>query len=244
MHGLSRNSQQQARLFSGYCESFGAVLAAPLFSAERHGDYQRLGRNRADLALDPILEEAASLTGACAAQIHLFGYSGGAQFAHRYVMAHPHRVARAVVAAAGWYTFPDARRRFPHGIRPSRRFPDLRLDPEEFLRVPMTVLVGEQDQTGASLRRSERIDQQQGMTRVERARNWVAAMREAAAARALEPRVSLEVVAETGHSFRRFMERGKLGDRVFEALFGPGKPRAGDGAGPPASADEDHEESR
>ena len=30
---------------------------------------------------------------------HLFGFSGGAQFAHRYVMAYPHRVASAVFAS-------------------------------------------------------------------------------------------------------------------------------------------------
>lgn len=219
VHGLSRNSEEQASRFAGYCETLGVVLVAPVFAAEQHGDYQRLGRNRADLVLSAIVEEVASTTGAAAERIHLFGYSGGAQFAHRYTMAHPHRVARAVIASAGWYTFPDVGRRYPHGVRPSRRLPDLHFDPEEFLRVPMAVLVGEQDQTSGRLRRSKRIDRQQGVTRVERARSWVAAMRAAAEAYHLEPLVTYEEVAGSGHSFKQFMTCGALGERVFEALF-------------------------
>jgi pimeloyl-ACP methyl ester carboxylesterase len=220
VHGLSRNAEEQAGLFSPWCEAVGAVLVAPRFAAEQHGDYQRLGRNRADLVLDSILEEVAASTGALAPRIHLFGYSGGAQFAHRYAMAHPQRVARAVVASAGWYTFPDARLRFPYGIRPSPKLPDLCFDPEQFLRVPMLVLVGGKDLTEGGLRRGERIDRQQGVTRVERARSWVAAMRAAADAFHLPPLVSLQEVEGSTHAFSHFAEHGSLAERVFDALFG------------------------
>ena len=223
VHGVSRNAHEQARLFSRYAEMRGAVLVAPQFTPAQHSDYQRLGRAgrglRADLTLDAILEEVAWLTGASAAQIYLFGYSGGAQFAHRYAMAHPHRVARAVVAAAGWYTFPDARTRFPYGIRPSRDLPDLRFDPEEFLRVPIAVLVGEKDTTSEGLRHTQRVDRQQGLTRLERARNWVVAMQDAAAAYQLEPRVTFAPIRGGDHSFSQSMQRSRLGEQVFHELF-------------------------
>jgi pimeloyl-ACP methyl ester carboxylesterase len=224
VHGVSGNAKEQARLFSEYCEAYGVVLMAPHFAAEQHGDYQRLGRSgrgdRADVALDAIVEEVAWLTGASTAEIHLFGYSGGAQFAHRYTLAHPHRVARAVIASAGWYTFPDRRRRYPYGIRPSKDLPGVSFDPEEFLRVPITVVVGELDTTSEGVRRTEKLDQQQGETRVERARNWVAAMREAAAAHQLKPLVTFEQVVGGSHSFELAMKRDGLGDRVFASLFG------------------------
>lgn len=224
VHGISRNAEEHAAMFSDHAEANGVVLVAPCFTVERHDDYQRLGRVgrgvRADFALDSIVAEVARLTGADAEKIYLFGFSGGAQFAHRYAMAHPHRVARAVVAAAGWYTFPDPRTPYPYGIGPSQELPSLRFDPAEFLRVPIAVLVGAQDSTNESLRRNEEVDRQQGVTRFERARNWVAAMRAAARAHHLDPLVTFVEVDGIHHSFRQFMQEGRLGERVFDALFG------------------------
>jgi len=233
VHGISRNGYEHACLFSTYCEEFGVVLVAPQFEVEQSKDYQRLGRlghgPRADVALNSILEETAWMTGAATDRIHLFGFSGGAQFAHRYTMAHPHRVARAVVAAAGWYTFPDTRKRFPYGIRTSRDLPHVRFDPLEFLRVPITVIVGDRDTTSVDLRCTGRVNRQQGENRVERARNWVGAMRAAARAHRLDPLVSFESIPGGDHSFTNLMQGGQLGERVFAALFGASVTRADGG---------------
>ena len=224
VHGLSRNAEEHANLFAPHCEDLGVVLVAPLFREEQSSDYQRLGRlgrgTRADSALESILEEITLLTGAATAPIHLFGFSGGAQFAHRYAMAHPHRVARAVIAAAGWYTFPDGRKRYPYGIRASRDLPNVRFDPEEFLQVPITVIVGDRDTTNEDLRRTKRVNRQQGATRLERALNWVNAMHGAARAHHLDPLVTFESIPGGDHSFGDLMRTGGLGDRVFAALFG------------------------
>ena len=235
VHGISRNAEELAQRFAGQCEEYNVVLVAPYFSQGHSTDYQRLGRTgkgpRADAALHSILEEMAWLTGAEAARVHLFGFSGGAQFAHRYTMAYPHRVAAAVVAAAGWYTLPDPRKRFPYGIRATRDLPGVRFDPEEFLRVPITVMVGEQDVSTADLRSTRRVARQGG-DRVERARNWVTSMQAAARACRIEPRTSLEVIPGGNHSFTALMDSGGLGDRVFAALFGASGPGVtGDGRG-------------
>lgn len=225
VHGVSRNADQHARLLAAYCDLYGAMLVAPIFASEQHPDYQRLGRvgrgKRADIALNLIVAEAAAMAGVAAEQFYLFGFSGGAQFAHRYVMANPHRVAAAVIASAGWYTLPDATRRFPYGTRMTKKLPDVRFDAEEFLSVPVTVLVGANDDSQSGLRRSARLDREQGVTRIERARTWVAAMKASAAAHHLESRVSYEEVENCNHSFRASILRGGLGDKVFRALLGP-----------------------
>jgi pimeloyl-ACP methyl ester carboxylesterase len=235
VHGISRNAEELAHRFSEHCESSSVVLVAPYFSQGHSADYQRLGRTgrgpRADAALHSILEEIAWLTGAETTRFHLFGFSGGAQFAHRYTMAYPHRVTAAVVASAGWYTLPDPRRRFPYGIRATRDLPGVRFDLEEFLRVPITVMVGEQDTSTADLRSSRRAARQ-GQDRLDRARNWVGCMHAAARACRIEPCVSLEVIPGGSHSFTALMESGRLGDRVFAALFGAsGLGPSGDGHG-------------
>ncbi len=223
VHGLSRNAREHATLFSAQCEELGVVLVAPRFSEEESRDYQRLGRagrgTRADIVLDSILEETSMITGASTGPIHLFGFSGGAQFAHRYAMAHPHRVARAVIASSGWYTFPDGKKRYPYGIRKSRDLVDVRFDPEEFLQVPMTVMVGDEDTSNVDLRSTKRVIRQQGVTRIERGQNWVAAMHAAAHAHHLEPRVSFESIPGGDHSFSTLMRTKGLGDRVIAALF-------------------------
>ena len=225
VHGISRNAREHAKLFSSYCERYGVVLIAPRFDVDNHPDYQRLGRagrgERADLALNQIICEVGAMTGAFTGSVFLFGYSGGAQFAHRYAMAHPECVARAVLASAGWYTFPDTRRRFPYGIRPTRKLSDTRFDPEAFLRVPIDVLVGSNERETGNLCLSKRVNRQQGKTRNERAHRWVEAMQATAAAFHLKPLVTIEDLADSRHSFRRCMKRSGLGARVFTALFGP-----------------------
>jgi poly(3-hydroxybutyrate) depolymerase len=223
VHGISRNAHEQAVVFSSLCDERGTVLVVPVFTAEQHKDYQRLGRrrrgDRADLLLNRFLSEAGSLCGADVTQVQMFGFSAGAQFAHRYVMAHPHRVSRAVVVASGWYTLPDPARKYPYGIRPGRSLPGVDFNPERFLRVPVEVIVGTGDVGVSNLRRGARIDAQQGTTRVERAQRWVAAMREAAVSFGMPPSVSLTEVPDIEHSFTAFCESGELVDRVRRFLF-------------------------
>ena len=222
VHGISRNAQTQAYAFPELCERFGVVMAVPVFGVDAR-DYQRLGRSgrgpRADAALDAVVEEVAMRTGCKASTFYLFGFSGGAQFAHRYTLAHPHRVIRLVVVGSGWYTFPNPRARYPYGIRRNRELPGVRFDPEEFLRVPITVMVGEKDTETSNLRNTPRVNRQQGKTRVERAKRWVEAMREAAQTRGLEPLVTLETIPDGQHDFESLMKSGSLGERAFARLF-------------------------
>jgi poly(3-hydroxybutyrate) depolymerase len=223
VHGISRNVDEHAKLFAPYAEEHDVVLVAPFFTEERNAGYQRLSDGsgqRADRILDAILAEVAGATGADGRRFRLFGFSGGAQFAHRYTLAHPERVVSAAIGAAGWYTFPDDRTPYPYGLGASRDRSNLQFEPARFLRVPISVFVGGDDTAGGeSLRRNPQVDRQQGTTRLERARRWVAAMNRAARARGLPPPASCHEVAGIEHSFRQFMMEGDLGDRVFSALF-------------------------
>lgn len=224
VHGISRNVDEHAGLFAPYAEEHGVVLVAPYFTEERNEGYQRLdaGRSgrRADQTLDAIVSEVAAATGAEGRKFRLFGFSGGAQFTHRYVLAHPERVVRAALGAAGWYTFPDPRTPYPYGLGASRERSGLHFDPARFLRVPVAVFVGGDDtERGENLRQNPQVDRQQGVTRRERARRWVNAMNQAARSRGLPPPASYHEVAGIEHSFRQFMKEGDLGERVFATLF-------------------------
>ncbi len=228
VHDISRNAQEIAIAFQGVCDRYGVILVAPHFSAERHPNYQRLGPSResgvlgtfANAALDSILEEVASLSGSSTQRFHLFGFGAGGRFAMRYALAHPTRVAGAVLAAAATYTFPNPERRFPRGIDAGPGRPDLQFDPRQFLAVPMTLLEARPNGVAVTQRPLERVGRSEKSGGGRNGRNWVAAMSAAAVRSGLEPLlVRHEVEVETA-SFKGFLEQAALPDRVFEALFG------------------------
>ena len=229
VHGVSRNAVEHARRFKRLAKRYGVVLVAPLFPVERFPDYQRLGQSgkggRPDRALQAILGEVGDLTGADVARVYLFGYSGGGQFVHRYAMAHPERVAKVAVGAAGWYTFPDPAARFPRGLKARSKATGLRFQPEAFLRIPMAAFVGERDiRRGLErpeMKQTPRVDAQQGSTRLERGHRWIEAMRAAAADHRLATPYQYETLPRSSHSFKASMKRGQLGQRAFAFLFGP-----------------------
>jgi pimeloyl-ACP methyl ester carboxylesterase len=224
VHGISEVPRQLVERFSHLAERHGAVLAAPHFARPAFRDYQRLGRvgrgARADDALDRLLDDTARRGCARTGRVYLFGYSGGGQFVHRYAMAHPTRVAAAVVCSAGWYTFPDPRRRYPFGTRSCDDLPGVHLESDAYLRVPFLVTVGARDvERDASLRQTPGVDRRQGRHRVERAERWVEAMARAARKRGLPAPARLEVLAGVGHSLAENADRGALADLAIEFLF-------------------------
>ena len=223
VHGISRNAIRKANAFAGLCEQLNIALLVPVFTADGHTDYQRLGRAnrgpRADRTVNRCLEEVAALSGSDVTQFYLQGFSGGAQFAHRYAMAHPHRVLVAFVVAAGWYTFPDTTQKYPYGIRHNRQLADVKFNPEQFLHVPIHVLVGENDTGVANVRRTPRADAQQGTTRVARATNWVSAMHASADQFGIPRNVTLHVAPDVDHSFNSFCRRGQLVERIGSLIL-------------------------
>ena len=224
VHGISRNAREHAERFAPLAEQQGVVLVAPRFARRRFANYQRLAPNargqRPDWMFDRIIAEVRELVDLPQSPLYLFGYSGGGQFVHRYAMAHPTRVARAVIGAAGWYTFPDPRARYPRGLR--FRAGDTPLfEGADFLKIPMAVIVGGADvERDPALNQSPRIDRQQGVNRRERGQRWVVAMHEAAQARGLETRYQFQVLPNVGHDFTSAMVSGGMGETVFDYLFG------------------------
>lgn len=225
VHGISRNAREHAESFAPFAERYGVVLIAPYFAHDRFPDYQRLGREgrgeRADVALNQVVDEVGRLTAAQTGKLFLFGYSGGAQFVHRYTLVYPQRVAKVVLGAPGWYTFPDPTVKYPKGIAPTKSLPGITFDPARFLAIPTCVLVGERDvRQDVALNKSAKIAEQQGFTRLERGAHWVAAMTHAAAAQGLNTSYTFRTLPRSRHSFVQSMKRGGMGDMVFNCLFG------------------------
>lgn len=226
VHGVTRKAKEQVRLFAPYAERYKCIVVAPYFPDSRFHGYQRLGLEgkgkRADRILEQIVAEVGDLTEANLEKLYMFGYSGGAQFVHRYAMIYPQRVARIVLAAAGWYTFPDPTQDYPIGIKKVPKNQEIRFNLVKILSVPACVLVGEKDiLRGQEFRKSIQIDQRQGVTRLERGKRWFKAMTASARAYNLNAVFDFQVLPNAGHSFAECMHNGAMGARVFKFLFHP-----------------------
>ena len=176
VHGISRDSLQQIQAYQDLADKLGCWLIAPEFSAKAFPGYQQLskvnGNPRPDLALNQLLMLWRHLLGITRLKMYLCGYSGGAQFCHRYAMLYPNLVASLVVASAGWYSFPDAGVSYPRGVAKWPRWLG-RHRLNEMLKLPILILVGDRDTArNQSLRKSARLDGQQGAHRLERAQRW------------------------------------------------------------------------
>lgn len=214
VHGHSR-SPALAEAFMEPATGDGYVLVVPFFDVEEFEDFQILrgsaGPRAAADAFNAVCEDVGRRFDVAPAPISLVGFSGGAQFAHRYAMCFPQRVATLVSASAGWYTMPDAQVGFPYGLAESADMPEGIRNLDDFLRLPIRVMVGENDsRRDSSLRASVLIDETQGQNRLERARAWVQAMHTVALSRGLAPAISIEVLPGTGHSADQAVRKGGL----------------------------------
>ena len=228
VHGILRKAEGHIAAFAPWAEDRGRVLIAPLFSEVQCRRYQKvvLDRRRADKALIGALREVAEKTDLDVARVDLFGFSGGAQFAHRFALLHPERVGRLAVCSAGWYTWPDASVAYPYGLAPEPRRlrrgkpsngPRFRPKLAAFLQIPLLVLVGERDvERDLTLRKEPALDRRQGLNRVERARRWSDSLRDLATQLGVRADVRLRLLPDCGHSFEDSVRHGGLTDAVAE----------------------------
>lgn len=224
LHGISRDARALWQAFSPLAAAEGRALLVPRFTARDWPQFQQIGRVRPDLVLLDLLQQA----GLAKERVDLFGFSGGAQLAHRFAMLYPHRVATLHLAAPGWYTLPDTTVRWPLGLKQGteqgtgRRLRGFdaaalsRLQLRHYLALKVRLWVGALD-TGrdASLRQTDALDALQGKTRLERAAAYTEAFRRAACAHGITPDIDLTVLPGCGHDFTDCARSGDLATRVL-----------------------------
>jgi pimeloyl-ACP methyl ester carboxylesterase len=238
VHGRDRRSACQFRAFLPAAVARGIPLIAPVFPVERFAAYQTLagvdGPLNALTAFEETLADASLHLGIPTGRIDLVGFSGGAQFAHRFTMLAPARVRRVVVASAGWYTYLDEDRPFPRGVARGPRTGGRPVDVAVFLQVPLHVLVGERDvERDENLRTGGWLDRRQGPDRLTRALRWLDHLEETAHARGLRSTVSFDLLTDTAHSFTQAVRRGGLVAHTVGFLYPTGSPTAPAGPAPP-----------
>ncbi|MEM7002992.1 MAG: hypothetical protein AAF529_19555 [Pseudomonadota bacterium] len=223
VHGINRDVDALLRWFGEPAQTANFNLIAPVFSAAHYPDYQRLGRQglgaRADKALLSCLSDARWLGLSLPAQLPLFGFSGGAQFAHRFALAHGQHLSALICAAAGWYTPLDPARKYPNGLAPSKRLPDLHFSARKLLSMPTLTLVGAEDvETDSAVRDRPEINHRQGLHRRSRAEWWHQHLLAQSQTQSHTPRHLLQVMPGCDHGMHTCALHGAMASRVFAFL--------------------------
>lgn len=222
VHGISRNSREHLVAWKPYADQHGFQLVAPDFPARSFRGYQQLDYGRGgetpDALIAELVERLPELAGFERGPACLSGFSGGAQFAHRFLLTQPGAVQAAVLTAPGWWTLPTAGLPFPHGCGPGQKRACPPLDPEHWLRQPLLVAVGANDTArDPNLRQDPFTDSRQGVHRLARAEAWVREVRSLAVSGKQAAGVRLEVLPGAGHDFMECMGAG-LGESTITFL--------------------------
>jgi pimeloyl-ACP methyl ester carboxylesterase len=222
VHGISRNAKELIESFSTLAEKKNYLLIAPVFSKEFAKDYQRLGRRkkgpRSDYQLMAMLKDLQSEINLDKPieKFNLFGFSAGAQFAHRFAFAHPNLVDKVALVAAGWYTLPTHNLPFPYGTRIKRQFTNIKFEPLRYLRIKFKVYIGENDnQRDEALNKNPKIDMIQGKNRFVRAQNWIDLMHLDMDKRGINNPIQLDILQDVDHDFSECIQKTKLNEKVI-----------------------------
>lgn len=103
VHGTGGSGRDFIKIWRRHADREGFIVICPTFPR----GYQVLEGNE-DVALIAILDEVGQRY-PTAEGMFVSGFSGGAQFAHRFAFAHPEMVRAVAVHSAGSYDVPPAR---------------------------------------------------------------------------------------------------------------------------------------
>lgn len=206
--------KRAAERWTHLADSNGWVVISPHFDQKRfNNDYQRLNilGIRSDVRLNRIITGIErKLAGLRTDKLLFFGFSGGGQFVHRYAAFNPSRIERAVVAAAGWYLWPDATLPYPIGTEQNslKHLPKPQL--LKLCHLNLLILVGEHDAEQGSYRHEfngHNLTVLQGEGRRLRAENWTASLKKFSKLGDKDFKIALKIVPNTGHSISKRLKK-------------------------------------
>jgi poly(3-hydroxybutyrate) depolymerase len=222
------SAQRAIESWVDFADSQDAILIAPAFSQEdfssRYGDRAQGGYRGLfgrEIAADAwVLRLATAYQqayGAAYQPFLLYGHSAGGQFVARFLVTHPDRVKRAVIASAATYPQPTVDVSWPFGMGElhtgivwddgSISRADILPDKKTWVaatQVPLTVIVGLNDTSELPP-----YPGQTGKNRFAIGRNWVRDMATFARANGRESRYQVEIVPGKGHSMAGLLPYAK-----------------------------------
>lgn len=152
VHGTARSAEHYRAAFSAFCEGQRAIALAPLFPAGiaapgELSNYKLLdhGGVRYDLVLLDMVAEVMERYRIRGQRFLMHGFSGGGHFSHRFLYAHPERLAGVSIGAPGIVTLIDFQHDFWVGLRDFEQRFGKPFDLDAVRRVPVHLVIGAED---------------------------------------------------------------------------------------------------
>lgn len=216
LHGVGMRGEHFAQRLIDDADRSGWVLVAPTFTYRDWMDPHQLLADdlKYTQKLNAILETLPQRTGLKLRKHALiYGFSRGAQLAHRFAMFYPERAEAVVAISAGSYTLPSVNQAMPlpYGVGDLRKHLGRSADLARFKQIPFWIAVGAEDQRAGDAPRA--FDAYIGKTRVDRAGAFHQALRAIGmdAWLGVFPNADHEITSEMQTGALEFM-RGKSSD--------------------------------
>ncbi|MBL8265966.1 alpha/beta hydrolase [Steroidobacter sp.] len=152
VHGTGRNPFAYQERAAGFADEHHCLVLCPLFpcgipDARGTENYKFVSFKgiRFDLLLLSMISEVAEIYRLDAARFCLFGFSGGAHFAHRFLYVHPERLSAVAIDAPGVVTLLDFERDWWCGVRNFSSIFGKELNLDALRKVAVQTLVGSDD---------------------------------------------------------------------------------------------------
>ncbi|HEX3842809.1 MAG TPA: hypothetical protein VHV80_00495 [Steroidobacteraceae bacterium] len=177
IHGSDFHHEEMCRYFAALAEETGCVVLAPLFAPAGTANpdpngfkFLRSGYAEYDRVLLDMVDQVSERFACARERFLLFGFSGGAQFAHRFLYAHPGRLHAVSIAAPGMVTLIDPGRQAWVGTQGLGALCGTDLDLQQVQRVAVQLLVGSRDAQPHVGGAGQELYNYAGANRVERLR--------------------------------------------------------------------------
>ncbi|RNF35292.1 hydrolase [Paracoccus methylarcula] len=152
VHGSLRNAYELRDQFVDFAERHECALLAPLFPCGIFGpddfnNYKHLAYRglRYDLALLDMIDEISEIFPLRSDRFLMHGFSGGAQFAHRFYYCHPDRLLGVSIAAPGTVTLPEGGRPWWVGTSDMETVLGVPLRLDRLRNVAVQLVIGAED---------------------------------------------------------------------------------------------------
>ncbi|WP_448554879.1 hypothetical protein [Thalassotalea montiporae] len=199
-----------------YANKHSLLLIVPVFDTPRfgnlgggYGGYRNLfGKHvAADIFVNKLVDRYSFRTSSASKRFYLYGHSAGGQFVNRYVVTHPNRVIRAVISAAGRYSYPTTSEQWPYGagaLSKTLLWKDgtkKRANITKSLRnyalatQKVSIIIGSRD-TKPQPQRPAHV----GRDRIQLAKSWAKQMNKNALRHGISGQIEVQIIPNIGHS--------------------------------------------
>lgn len=152
VHGSARTAEKYRDTFASFADKHKFVVLAPLFPIGIYGNgfadgYKNLQEQdtRYDKLLLDMIADINTTFNCDLGKFYLFGFSGGGQFAHRFLYLHPDKVQAISIGAPGLVTKIDDSRPWFFGTADIDKRLGAKINIEQLRKVPIQIIVGDRD---------------------------------------------------------------------------------------------------